>query len=190
MPRSVGVNMYSVRKITFLEFPLALRLQTPFISKPNIRFFGFGGIRTGVVSKAVEKIVKETVTSNFPNEGESTDREDYKETDLFKSKTYTDAAGNQVHYTYEDFYRRGNVSLHFGFGVEKRYLNVGFFIQGQYVYGLLNFNKLSDKARKELALYNTDGKTSNVIFLGEPGAFFRSIQISTGLNIFIPKSIK
>jgi hypothetical protein len=187
MPRSVSANLYNIRNITFLEFPLALRLQTPYFSNNRVKIFAFGGIRAGIVVSAKDKLVVETVTSNFPDQGDSKDREDYSVTDLFQSRIITDSLGHQLHYTYNDFYRRGNISFVLGGGFERRYSVVGFFALGQYVFGLSNFNKLSTKARNELAAFQTDS-SSGVVFLGQPEAFFRSFQLSGGLNFYIPGS--
>lgn len=188
MPRTVTANLYSIRKITFVEFPFSLRIQTPHFSKAKLRFYGFGGLRLGIVIKAIEKLVGETATSNFPNDGEKVDRKDLQTIDLLENRTLTDSAGRMLNYTYDDFYRRNDFSLSIGVGLEKRFTNVGLFFQGQYKYGLLNFNKLSDNARKEITNFGSDTSKSNVVFLGEPDAFFRSFQISVGFNVYFVKA--
>jgi len=186
MPREVKTYLYSVRRVTTLEFPIALKLRTPTMGSAEIRLFGFGGLRGAVVVSAVERVVQETVTSNFPNEGNTKDRHQLDRMDLFENETITDQDGNTIHYSYDDFYRRGNTFLFGGAGIEKRYWNLGFFLVAQYVYGVFSFNKLSDTAKKEIAAYNSPETSSGVVFLGEPESFFRNAQISGGLNFYFP----
>jgi hypothetical protein len=128
------------------------------------------------VIRAIEKFINETNTSTGIQE--KNDEDELQEIDLFQGKTINDSTGRQIHYSYDDFYRRNDFSLCFGVGFEKRFTSVGIFIQGQYQRGILNFYKLSNKAR------------SNILYLDEPSAFFRSLQFSTGLNIFIDRSGK
>jgi hypothetical protein len=185
MPRGVTASLYRVRKVTLLEFPLSVRLQTPYFSSQDVKIYGFGGIRAGIVTAASERIVGETATSNFPNQGESRSRDVLEKVDLMENRIIEDSLGNVVHYSFNDFYRRGNLSLTVGFGMENRIGIVGLFIQGQYTYGLLNFNKLSDKARQELAAFESGSEQSSIVFLGEPEAYFRNVQVSAGLNVYI-----
>ncbi len=185
IPQDVEFNVYMARKVTFLEFPIYLRLQTPYFTGQNVRIYGFGGLRMGIVTKAEEKLIGETITSNFPNQGESVDKDDLLVVDLFKNETFTDSMGNKIHYTYEDFHRRNDLSLALGFGVEKRFDIAGLFIQGHYQYGLFNSNELSDKARKEIADFGTDTTSTNIVILGDPEALYRGFQFSAGFNIYI-----
>jgi hypothetical protein len=187
-PRNVTESIYSVRKVTFLEFPLLLKLETRPGDEDVFQLFGFGGLSGGIVTSAVDKIVRETTTSNIMDQNGSTDRNDLAETDLFKDRTITDSLGHQLHYTYNDYYRHGNISIVLGAGLEKRYQNFGFFLLCRYMSGLLNFNSLTDKARKALASFSYNSSSSNVVFLGEPTAFFKSFQLSAGVNIYLQRT--
>jgi hypothetical protein len=184
-PRSVETNLYSVRRVRTLEIPFSFRVQTPCFSKENVSLYAMAGLRMGFVVKAIEKLVVETIASNFPDQGESSDRDDLSETDLFQDRIISDTTGHQIHYTYDDFYRSNDLSYTFGAGIEKRYKNAGFFLEGHYQHGLLNFNNLSDRARKEIAQFGSDSGQTNIVLLGEPDAFFRTIQFSAGVTIYL-----
>ena len=187
MPHTVDANYYFARRITFLEIPATLRLQTPYFSSQQVSLYAITGLRFGFVVSAAEKYIEETVTSNFPDQGSSTDRNVISETDLFETQILTDTAGHQIHYSYDAFYRRFDIALTIGGGIEKRYNSVGFFLEGQYQHGFMNFNNLSATARKELAQFNSTATTSNTAYFGQPEAFFYAMQVSVGINIYIAK---
>ncbi len=188
-PTSVELRVRVERKMTFLEAPLAFHLRTPMLGEGLIRLYAMAGMRFGVVVSATESFYGETITRSASG-SEDNDTELLSETDLFASATYYDSAGHALHYTYGDFYRWNDLSLTLGAGVEKRFKNSGIFAQVHYQLGLLNFNDLSEQARRELAQYGSDTSTSGVVYLGEPEAFFRTVQISVGLNIYLPKQDK
>ncbi len=187
VPRGVTASVYRVRKVTFLTFPLSLRLQTPYFASQKVKIFGFGGFRAGILTAASERIVGETATANVPNQGENKDRDVLEKVNLLEDRTIEDSLGNVIHYRFGDYYRRGNLSLAVGLGLENRIGIVGLFIQGQYTHGLLNFNKLSDKARQELAAFESDSTQSNIVFLGDPEAYFRNFQVLAGVNVYISR---
>jgi hypothetical protein len=185
-PQTVTTKLFRKRKIVFMEFPLALRLQTPYFSRAAFRIYGFGGARFGVVTKAEEKLVENTSTSTGIQE--NNDKNTLQTIDLLKDRTITNPSGKQIHYTYNDFYNRTNVSLVFGAGFEKRFKIIGIFIQGQYQYGLSNFDKLSDNAKKEIENFGSDTSKLSILYPDKSEAFFRSLQLSIGLNFYIKRS--
>jgi hypothetical protein len=176
MPLVVEVSLYAERKIVLMEFPLLLRLKTPYFSRLKFRIYGFGGIMCGFVFSAFENLIEEIVTY-YPLE-ERTTREKVSSVNLFESRVISDSSGNQIHYSYNDYHRRGSSSLMAGFGMEKRFNYIGVFIQGQFVYGLKNFNRLSDKAKREIV------DSLGILVYEEQEAYFRSFQISTGFTFY------
>lgn len=186
LPRITEKNLYLVRKITFLDIPLSVRLQTPFFSNARLRFYTFAGLRTGFVVRAVDQLVGETATGTIVDENYSTKRETLEEVDLFKDRVIVDENGTIINYTYDDFYRRTNLSWQIGLGFEKRIRSISIFLQYQIYQGLVNFNKVPDWA--ERASSNPENVTAqNVVTFQETTSYFNGVQIAAGITVFIPK---
>jgi hypothetical protein len=186
-PREFTANLFDERVVYFLEIPLGLRVKTSYLSSKVLSLYGGAGINYGFVFSASENMFVETTTDNFPNQGSTSKGKNLQSLNLFEDRIITDTAGNQLHYSFNDYYRKNNIFLAGEIGIEKRLENVGFFFEVHYEQGLLNFNKLSAKARTELAAFHADTTTSNIVFLGEPDAFFKNIKFSLGLNIYFSK---
>jgi hypothetical protein len=189
LPRITEYNVYFKRRIIFLDIPLSLRLQTKFSSKRHFRFYTFAGLVTGFVVSAVDQLIGETATGTIVDESYSTKRETLEEINLLKDREIVDDSGNVIHYTYDDFFRRTNLSWQVGLGFEKRIRSISIFFQYQIFQGLLNFNKVSDRARSELSAQSNGAAPESENFQ-ETTAYFRGVKVSLGITVFIPKQNK
>lgn len=176
-----SAKLYYRRSINYFEVPLLFKtIFTDRYSKISTHLFA--GPAIGFPIFAEDKIYAKISQSTYMG-GTERDTEVLDRLNLFRDETYTDSAGNELHYTFDDFHRRVDISLMAGLAFEKVYGFTSFYFEMKYNQGLLNFNDLSDKARKEIALYNNPD-TSNVI-VNEMEAKFRNFSISIGTNIYI-----
>ena len=103
--------------------------------------------------------------------------------DLTKDEIYYDTLGNVLHYNFNDFYRRYDVGLVFCTGMNiVTSSTVDLFIELRYVQGLLNFNRLSEKAKEELVKFNQIDP-SNIIII-ESEARHRVMSVLIGAEFF------
>jgi hypothetical protein len=139
------------------------------------------GIVFGFVLSAHEKYYIE-------NEAGNKERT-LQEINLFVDRTIRDSLGNTLSYKYSEFYRRTDLCLSIGGGLEKSYRHGGVFLEGKYLLGLFNFNHLSTEARRQLAgMYQSSSQ--QVVVLGESVALFRDFRVNLGFSIYLKAPLK
>ena len=177
-------SLYYRRNISYLEVPLLLR--SIFFAERGYNTGGafhlFAGPLLGIVATARDKVyAKITEVDWAGNETKKTDHID--NVDLMESVVWEDTASHKVHYSFDDFYRRVDMSLVIGFAIERRFSVSGLFLECRYVQGLLNFNNLSEKAKKELEEYYSDD-IQGEFSIYQLEAKCRTIYVSLGVNTY------
>lgn len=176
------VSMYVIAKRNFFEFPLVLKAKLcP--DKTVKPYFLLGPILSFVRLAKDQGYLTYKAVTNYNGDTEKK-KENLGTIDYFKDTVYVDSTGNQLHYSFNDFYRRYDIGALSGAGLEFIVSkNVGLLFDARYVLGLMNFNHLSAKARKEIAAMNKSG-SSQVVILGDPVAKYGTWTFSSGLEFF------
>jgi len=185
-------KLYLKRSVTYFEVPLLLR--TIFLNKKGyysgFAYHLFAGGAINMVVSAKEKLYAKYVYRD-PYTGKITGREtdEIDESDLMQDETIVDTLGNRFKYTFGDFYRRNDLVLILGMTFEQRFHGAGIFLELQYNQGLLNFNNLSDYAKRIIVEYNEPDPSSDVTVV-QYEAMFRTFSINFGVTIYIRENIQ
>jgi hypothetical protein len=180
-----NIDLHDEIRVTYFEIPLLARIQTPFYSKSkNKRAYLLCGFNNGIMISAKERL-NAVLYGYF---GEKIDKLKLSEIDLTKDTTFTTSSGHSIHYRYKDFYRKNDLALAVGFGLERKGNNIVYFLEAKYHYSLLSFNRLSENGKKEIRdFYNSENIDTDAIVFNENRSFFRSITINLGFDVYTPK---
>lgn len=187
----VTIERFLLRSINHLELPLIVRLslkkkRNDLMSGAGKVFFHvFAGVGFDCVIKASDnEYLKYTYDSTSLSNSQN-GKDNVDEVDLLKDKTYTDTLGNKLHYSYDSYFRRADITAIAGCSIEKRFDAVGILLQFQYLQGLLNFNEVSDRAKEELSNYVDSKKPYLISMNRDQNSRFRTFSITAGIVIYL-----
>jgi hypothetical protein len=169
-------------------------LELPILIKPNLIFheneYGFyvsAGIKPGLVIAAKETEYLETKSSYYVSGTTNDDSKVDSTFDLFEDRTVIDGEGNEIAYSYDDFYRRFDLSLLVGVGFQKMWGTIGIAVGGLFDIGLLNMRQYSDDALDDIEDAIANSTTDEPLFLdGSPEMRFRTLSLSLTFFVVIP----
>ncbi len=185
---NIEMKLYKQYHVSFLELPLLLNFRIPSPNNKNAFNFAIGPSFGLVISSKLKYYLRTTEQSNniITNTNSTTDdKELLEEVNLLEDQVYKDTLGNEFTDRYDDYYRRGDVSLLVSVAYERRLKRVGVFLRFLYLHGFISYMDLQQQALLNMVNYNSDIPYDSVVVNEKlPEIKFKTFNIKLGLNVY------
>lgn len=187
----VTTERFLMRSVNHLELPLMVRLMLKkkhadlMSGAGKVTFHVFGGVGFDLVIAASDNEYLKYTYDSVSVSNSQNGKDKVANVNLLSDTTYTDSMGNKLHYSYNDYFRRADITAIVGCSVERRFDAVSIFLEFQYLQGLLNFNDVSERAEKELSNYTNSVKPYLISMNRDQNSRFRTYAITAGITIYL-----